>query len=136
MLPAKVLVPVTSKLDVPVVLVMAGLVPLMLKLPTVMARCKFKVALLMVKAAPVTPAADLLSLTFDNTSTGRQLHGTGTLSFGSIPVETAPANPSKNWPATLLKDIKVEGCVYEELTFTRTYGSEFETVRKALPYRS
>ncbi len=82
------------------------------------------------------PGADLLSLTFDNTSTGRQLHGTGTLSFGSIPVETAPANPSKNWPATLLKDIKVEGCVYEELTFTRTYGSEFETVRKALPYRS
>ena len=52
---AKVLVPVTSKLDVPV-LVMAGLVPLMLKLPTVMARCKFKVALLIVNVALVTPA--------------------------------------------------------------------------------
>ena len=57
MLPAKVLVPLITKLELPVVLVMAGLVPLMLKLPTVMARCKFKVALLMVKAAPVTPAA-------------------------------------------------------------------------------
>ena len=52
---AKVLVPVTSKLDVPV-LVMAGLVPLMLKLPTVMARCKLRVALVIVSAAEVTPA--------------------------------------------------------------------------------
>ena len=56
MLPAKVLVPLTTKLDVPVLLVMAGLVPLMLKLPTVMARCKSKVALLMVSAVVVTPA--------------------------------------------------------------------------------
>ena len=55
MLPAKVLMPLTIKLDVPA-LVMAGLVPLMLKLPTVMARCKFKVALLIISAAPVTPA--------------------------------------------------------------------------------
>jgi hypothetical protein len=51
---AKVLVPVTSKLEVPV-LVMAGLVPLMLKLPTVMARCKLSVALVMVNAVLVTP---------------------------------------------------------------------------------
>ncbi len=56
MLPAKVLVPLTTKLEVPVVLVMAGLVPLMLKLPTVMARCKLRVALLIVSAAVVTPA--------------------------------------------------------------------------------
>ena len=56
MLPAKVLVPLTTKLDVPVLLVMAGLVPLMLKLPTVMARCKSKVALLIVSAVVVTPA--------------------------------------------------------------------------------
>ena len=55
-LPAKVLVPLTTKLVVPVVLVIAGLVPLMLKLPTVMARCKLRVALLMVKAVLVTPA--------------------------------------------------------------------------------
>ena len=54
-MPAKVLVPLTIKLEVPVVLVMAGLVPLMLKLPTVRARCKFKVAPLIVSAALVTP---------------------------------------------------------------------------------
>ena len=56
MLPAKVLVPLTTKLDVPVLLLMAGLLPLMLKLPTVMARCKLRVALLIVSAAEVTPA--------------------------------------------------------------------------------
>lgn len=56
MLPAKVLVPLTTKLEAPVVLVMAGLVPLMLKLPTVMARCKLSVALLIVSAVVVTPA--------------------------------------------------------------------------------
>ena len=55
-MPAKVLVPLTTKLELPVVLVMAGLLPLMLKLPTVRARCKFKVALLIVSAAEVTPA--------------------------------------------------------------------------------
>ena len=56
MLPAKVPMPLTTKLEVPVLLVMAGLVPLMLKLPTVMARCKSKVALLIVSAVVVTPA--------------------------------------------------------------------------------
>jgi hypothetical protein len=55
MLPAKVLLPLTTKLEVPVVLLMAGLVPLMLKLPTVMARCKSRVALLIVSAVVVTP---------------------------------------------------------------------------------
>ena len=56
MLPAKVLVPLTTKLEVPVVLVMAGLVPLMLKLPTVIARCKLRVALVILSAVVVTPA--------------------------------------------------------------------------------
>ena len=51
----KVLAPLTTKLEVPVLLVMAGLLPLMLKLPTVRARCKFKVAPLMLSAALVTP---------------------------------------------------------------------------------
>ena len=60
MLPAKVLVPLTTKLDVPVVLLMAGLVPLMLKLPTVMARCKSKVALLTVKALTLLPKVPVL----------------------------------------------------------------------------
>ena len=52
---AKVLVPLTTKLEVPVVLEMAGLVPLILSEPTVRARCKSRVALVIVKAAVVTP---------------------------------------------------------------------------------
>jgi hypothetical protein len=60
---AKVLVPATTKLEVPVELVIAGLVPLMLKLPTVMARCKSKVALLMVKALLLLPKLPMLVTT-------------------------------------------------------------------------
>ena len=52
---AKALVALTIRIDVPVVLVMAGLVPLILSEPTVRARCKSKVALVIVKAAVVTP---------------------------------------------------------------------------------
>ena len=52
---AKTLVALTIRIDVPVVLVMAGLVPLILSEPTVRARCKSKVALVIVKAAVVTP---------------------------------------------------------------------------------
>jgi hypothetical protein len=55
MLPAKVLVPLTTKLDVPVLLLMAGLLPLMLKLPTVSAFRRSKLALLMVKALAELP---------------------------------------------------------------------------------
>jgi hypothetical protein len=54
-LPDKLLSPLTVKLEVPLLLVMAGLLPLMLKLPTVMARCKLRVALVMVNAVLVTP---------------------------------------------------------------------------------
>ena len=60
MLPAKVLVPLTTKLEAPVLLLIAGLVPLMLKLPTVMARCKLRVALLMVKALTLFPKVPLV----------------------------------------------------------------------------
>ena len=45
---AKVLVPLTIRLELPVVLVMAGLLPLILSEPTVRARCKSKVALVIV----------------------------------------------------------------------------------------
>ena len=45
---AKVLIPLTTRLDAPVVLVMAGLLPLILSEPTVRARCKSRVALLIV----------------------------------------------------------------------------------------
>jgi len=55
MLLAKVLVPLTIKLEVPVVLVMAGFVPLILSEPTVRARCKSRVALVIVKAVVVIP---------------------------------------------------------------------------------
>ncbi len=79
------------------------------------------------------PGADLLSLTFDNSKFTRPLYGTGELSFGALPIETAPANPSKGFPASLLKDVKVEGVIYWDLSFTRSYGTEFETVRKAIP---
>jgi hypothetical protein len=81
------------------------------------------------------PGADLLSLTFDACEFSRPVHGTGTLSFGSIPIEREPANPAKGWPSTLLKDIQVEGCIFQDISFTRSYGTEFETVRKALPVK-
>ena len=55
MLLAKVLVPLTIQLEVPVVLVTAGLVPLILSEPTVRARCKSRVALVIVKAVVVIP---------------------------------------------------------------------------------
>ncbi len=77
------------------------------------------------------PGSDLLALHFDDTDFSRQVHGTGKLSFGSIPIEEAPAGPGKGWPSTLLKDIHVEGCIFQDLSFTRSYGTEFETVRKA-----
>ena len=79
------------------------------------------------------PGADLLSLSFDNSEFTRPLYGTGELSFGSVPIEREPANPSKGWPSTLLKDVKVEGVINWDLSFTRSYGTEFETVRKAIP---
>ena len=53
-MPAKVLVPVTSKLEVPAPFVMAA-APLILKLPTARAFCKFKVALLMLKLLLLLP---------------------------------------------------------------------------------
>ena len=54
MLPAKVLVVFTSKLEVPAPFVMAA-APLMLKLPTVRAFRRSKLALLMVKALAELP---------------------------------------------------------------------------------
>ena len=57
MLLAKVLVPVTDKLEVPLVLVMDGVVPLMLSEPTVNAICKSNTPLvpLITKALVVAP---------------------------------------------------------------------------------
>ena len=60
MLLAKVLVPLTTKLEVPVVLVMAGLVPLILSEPTVRARCKSRVAPVMVSKLELFPKVPVL----------------------------------------------------------------------------
>ena len=60
MLLAKVLVPLTIRLELPVVLVMAGLVPLILREPTVRARCKSKVALLIVSKLNALPSVPVL----------------------------------------------------------------------------
>ncbi len=79
------------------------------------------------------PGSDLLALTLDGSDFSRPIYGTGTLSVGSVPIETAPAGPGKGWPSTLLKDLKVEGVIFQDLAFTRSYGTEFQTVRKALP---
>ena len=60
MLLAKVLVPLTIRLELPVVLVMAGLLPLILSEPTVRARCKSKVALLIVSKLNALPSVPVL----------------------------------------------------------------------------
>ena len=57
---AKVLIPLTTRLDAPVVLVMAGLLPLILSEPTVRARCKSKVALLIVSKLNSLPSVPVL----------------------------------------------------------------------------
>jgi hypothetical protein len=79
------------------------------------------------------PGQDLLALTLDASNFSNPLEGTGALSFGDSPADRGPAGPGKGWPATLLKDIQVEGCVFQDFSFTRSYGTEFQTVRKALP---
>ena len=63
MLLAKVLVPVTDKLEVPLVLVTNGVVPLMLSEPTVKAICKSNTPLvpLITKALVVAPKLLVLS---------------------------------------------------------------------------
>ena len=51
----RVLVPLTTRLEVPVVLVMAGLVPLMLSEPMVKALCKSRVAPVIVSKLELLP---------------------------------------------------------------------------------
>ena len=57
---AKVLIPLTTRLDAPVVLVMAGLLTLILSEPTVRERCKSKVALLIVSKLNALPSVPVL----------------------------------------------------------------------------
>jgi len=95
------------------------------------------------------PGQDLLAMDIESSRFSRPLHGTGTLRFGDLPNrlndrkvapggtapfdQGGPPGPGKNWSATLLKDIEVQGMVFHEFAFTRVRGSEFHTVRKALP---
>nr|WP_295106907.1 hypothetical protein [uncultured Caulobacter sp.] len=79
------------------------------------------------------PGQDLTALTLDASEFSHPVYGSGTLSFGDNPADRGPPGPGKGWSASLLKDIHVEGCVFQDFSFTRTYGGEMKTVRKALP---
>lgn len=79
------------------------------------------------------PGQDLLALSLDASDFSRPLHGMGTLSFGALARERGSAGPGKGWPAALLKDIQVEGAIFQDFSFTRARGTEFELVRKAFP---
>lgn len=76
------------------------------------------------------PGADLKALTLDNFAFTRPLYGTGTLTFGQAPNEQASTPAGAMWPATLIKDVQVEGCVFQDFGFQRTYGADFKIVRK------
>jgi hypothetical protein len=79
------------------------------------------------------PGQDLMALTLDASEFSNPLYGTGALDFGANPNDRGPAGPAKGWSPSLLKDIQVQGCIFQDFSFTRSYGSEFKTVRKALP---
>ncbi len=77
------------------------------------------------------PGADLQALTLDSSELTRPIHGGGALSFGQAPNERS-TGPDGLWPAALLKDVRVDGCIFQDISFTRVYGTEFALVRKAL----
>lgn len=95
------------------------------------------------------PGQELLAMDLAAHSFSRPMYGAGELVFGeptptvsarrvapggTSPFEqNAPPGPGKNWSASLLKDIKVEGVLFNEFSFTRARGSEFKLVRAALP---
>jgi hypothetical protein len=77
------------------------------------------------------------------------LGGTGTLAFGQLEnrmsdrmvmpggiapvVSNGPPGPGKEWPPSLLKDVEVQGVLFQEFSVTRARDPEFHLVRKALP---
>jgi hypothetical protein len=79
------------------------------------------------------PGQDLFALTLDASEFSNPCYGTGTLTFGENPSDRGPAGPGKGWSAHLLKDIQVQGCIFEDFSFSRSYGPEMKVVRKALP---
>ncbi len=94
------------------------------------------------------PGQDLMAMDIAASEFSRPLGGTGTLGFGQpvnhmtdrriIPggiapfVTNGPPGPGKDWPPSLLKDIEVQGVLFQEFSVTRA-DPEFHLVRKALP---
>jgi hypothetical protein len=95
------------------------------------------------------PGQDLMAMDLAASEFSLPLGGTGTLNFGqqenrltdrkvaaggTAPFQTnAPAGPGKGWPPSLLKDVEVQGVLFQEFSVTQAQGSEFHLVRKALP---
>lgn len=71
-------------------------------------------------------------LTLKSHSLSRPLHGTGTLTFGEAPNERGNLPGSgEPWPASMFEDIRVTGCVLQDIQFTRVLDGEFTLVRPA-----
>ncbi len=95
------------------------------------------------------PGQDLLAMDIAASEFSLPLGGTGTLSFGEprdrmtdrrvMPggiapfVSNGPPGPGKDWPPSLLKDVEVQGVLFQEFSVTRARDPEFHLVRKALP---
>jgi hypothetical protein len=95
------------------------------------------------------PGQDLLAMDIAASEFSLPLGGTGTLGFGQLEnrlsdrrvipggiapcVSNGPPGPGKDWPPSLLKDVEVQGVLFQEFTVTRARNSEFHLVRKALP---
>lgn len=95
------------------------------------------------------PGQELLAKDIATAEFSLPLGGTGTLGFGQqedrmtdrrvMPggiapfVTNGPPGPGKDWPPSLLKDIEVQGVVFQEFSVTRAHDPEYRLVRAALP---
>jgi len=95
------------------------------------------------------PGQDLMAKDIAAAEFSLPLGGTGTLVFGQpedrmtdrriIPggiapfVTNGPPGPGKDWPPSLLKDVEVQGVLFQEFSVTRPRDAEYHLVRKALP---
>jgi hypothetical protein len=95
------------------------------------------------------PGQDLAVMDLVVSEFSRPLHGGGTLRFGAPPnllsdrkvapggtapfEQSGPPGPGKNWSAALLKDIEVQGAIFQDFSFTPVSEAQFPIVRKALP---
>jgi hypothetical protein len=95
------------------------------------------------------PGQPLRAMDLAASEFSRPLGGTGTLNFGEprnglsdrkvIPggiapfVSNGPPGPGKDWPPSLLKDVEVQGVLFQDFSVTRARDPEFHLVRAALP---